>query len=870
MFNQLNIKKSIIIITTLILIITGANTMANSQIIHYTLDNGLGVVLIHDATSPIISARTYVKAGSIDEAPHLGSGLSHYLEHIVAGGSTKMHNESTYKNLIAELGGAFNAYTTLDHTSYYINTTDAHTEKAIQTLYEWMFFCKIDSKEFEREKKVITKEIEKNNANIHRQFYQLAQQNTFKVHPLQYPVIGYLESLKATNRNQLVSYYKTNYVPANMVLAIGGNFDITKIKEHINKTFGTIPQQGSPTKPYLQEPLPFNPRYHEKEGDTNVTYFSIRFPTATLFSPDLYALDLLEYILTNGNDSILYKKLVEEKKLAYSINGSSYTPLHTNGYFEISAETTYDAIPKLKKEIYTILNQIKKGKIKLDAIKKGKKQKLAEDILVINHIEDKVTRYGIGYLYTQSPFFYDNYIRGFEKVTKNDIKKIAKDYLTSEHEIVTVLYPKKTNPIKTTTEKKTQKTTIQKIKLNNNITLLLKNDPTLPKTFAQIMTLGGIRAETKKNNGIGILLADLLGNSSQNYSKTNILTQIEGNGAHLGASMGNNTLYYTLHCLSNDFKTLLPLFLDTFYFPKFPKKEIEESKRQISKDIEKRQDDWYTYGNYHFNQHFFKGHPYALPSSGEIETLNTIQVPHLNSHHKKLTQAQETIISIMGNFDTNTVIETLNTFYKTKKITLTPSELTQSLPRKPHQKNKEIKIPISQNVTGLFMGFDGISIKNTNDLLKLDLLDSVLSGMSYPSGRLHNLLREEGLVYMVHAHTRPGIETGVISIVALTSNDKVNRVKTIINEQIKSLQTTTVSDQEFKEGIAQLKFYYDNKEASLDQLIISSSLDELYGKGFDFSKKIRQQIKNLSKKDIQDMAKKYFKNPQTIIIYPQK
>ena len=142
--------------------------------------------------------------------------------------------------------------------------------------------------------------------------------------------------------------------------------------------------------------------------------------------------------------------------------------------------------------------------------------------------------------------------------------------------------------------------------------------------------------------------------------------------------------------------------------------------------------------------------------------------------------------------------------------------------------------------------------------------------MSYPSGRLHNLLREEGLVYMVHAHTRPGIETGVISIVALTSNDKVNRVKTIINEQIKSLQTTTVSDQEFKEGIAQLKFYYDNKEASLDQLIISSSLDELYGKGFDFSKKIRQQIKNLSKKDIQDMAKKYFKNPQTIIIYPQK
>jgi zinc protease len=864
---------SVFIITFIMtLLCKGHLVMANSTVIDYTLDNGLGVVLVHDPTSPIISARTYVRAGSIDEAPHLGSGLSHYLEHIVAGGSTSVHDEPYYKQLIAELGGAYNAYTTLDHTSYYINTTSLEVEKAITTLYEWMFHCTINTSEFEREKGVIVKEIEKNNADLGRQFYQMSQKNTFKVHPIQHPVIGYLESFKAVKRDELIHYYQTHYVPSNMVLVIGGNFDIDTIKSLITTTFGTISSQASPTRPYLPEPRPFHARHTEKPGDTTVTYFSIRFPTTTLFSDDLYALDLLEYILVNGNDSIMYKTLVEEKKLAYSINGASYTPLHTDGYFEISAETSYDSIPELKKEIYAILTKIKQGKISKSTINKGKKQKLAEDILTINHIEDKVTRYGIGYLYSNSPYFYDHYIKGFEAITKKDIQKTAKHYLSPDNEIVTILHPRSVVENGSNTNKATTLSSpksappIQKLVLNNGITLLLKHDPTLPKTFAQIMTLGGIRAETKESNGIGVLLSDLLGTASKAYSKSDILTQIEGNGAHLGASMGNNTLYYTLYCLSDDFDELLPLFLDTFYFPIFPDDEITESKRQLSKQIEKRHDNWYDHGSYHFNRQFFGDHPYGLPLSGELASLKSISSSAIVTHHSKLVHSKKTVISIMGDFNSDAAIKTLTQFFKRSSLNLNGSFLTTSLPRKAHHQPAEFSFPIDQEVTGLFMGFDGVSINNTVDSLKLDLLDSVLSGMSYPSGRLHNLLREEGLVYMVHANVRPGVEPGVISVIALTSADKLARVKSIIAEQITSLQTTVISDQEFKEGLAQLRFYYDNKNASLDQLIVSTALDELYGKGYDFSTLLRDQINQLTKEDIIQMAKKYLKHPQTVVV----
>ena len=849
----------------------GQLLMANSQIIDYTLDNGLGVVLIHDPSSPIVSARTYVKSGSIDEAPHLGSGLSHYLEHIVAGGSTSVHNEAYYKQLIAELGGAYNAYTTLDHTSYYVNTTSLEVERAVTTLYEWMFYCEFNEKEFEREKNVIIKEIEKNNASVGRQFYQLAQKNTYKAHPIQHPVIGYLDSFKAISRSQLTQYYNTHYVPSNMVLAIGGNFDIDAIKSLIQSTFGSIPYGVPPTRPYLTEPPPFTRRYVAHSGDTSVTYFSLRFPTTTLFSDALYPLDLLEYILANGNDSILYRELVEEKKLAYSVNGSSYTPIHTNGYFEISAETSYDDIPALKAAIYDILARIKQGKIGKSVIAKGKKQKLAEDILMINHIEEKVTRYGLGYLYTESPYFYDHYIDGFNTITKKDIQDVAKLYLTPDHEIVTILYPKTISTTQTQPISSSNTTSdIEKIVLENGITLLLKHDVMLPKTYAQIMTWGGIRAETSATNGIGMLLVDLLGRSSQKYAKKEVLSNIEGNGANLGASMGNNTLYYTLQSLSEDFELLLPLFLDTFYFPTFPDEDIVESKRQLVKQIEKRNDDWYDYGHYHFNQQFFGQHPYALPLSGEVASLENIQLEALQMHHSMIAQSKDTVISIMGDFDRNKIIEQLTRFFKQSSLRLRPSSLKEKIPYTPHLEPHLQTFPIDQDVTGLFIGFDGISIENTRDLLKLDLLDSVLSGMSYPGGRLHHLLREEGLVYMVHANVRPGIEPGVISIIALTSADKLGRVQSIIDEQIISLQTERVSDQEFKEGIAQLRFYYDNKEAALDQLMMSTALDELYGKGYDHSNGIRDAIDTLTKDDILDMAKQYLKNPQTVVVSKKK
>jgi zinc protease len=864
----MNKMKKLFILILVSLLINMTSILGNENTKEYTLDNGLKVFLIIDPTASLISVRTYVRAGSILENNLFGSGASHYLEHIVAGGSTEQRSEEEYKNKVSLLGGAFNAYTTLDHTSYYFNTVPNYSKEAITLLYEWMFFCEFKETEFNRERNVIIKEIEKNNANINRVFYYLCQNNLYKYHPIRYPVIGYLENFKSLSKKDLTTYYKEKYVPANMALVIGGNIDEKEILKHIKETFGTIPNFAPSEQIIFNEPPPFSPMYIEKEGETNTTYFSIRFSTTDIFSKDLYPLDLLEFILGNGEESILYKKLVDEKKLAYSVSCASYTPSETTGYFDITFEIDHKNKEVIAEETIKIINNIKKGNLEENFISRAKKQKLSEDIFSINTIEDKVSRVGQSYICTNTKDFYSHYIKSFQKISPENIISVANKYLDFSRAVYTILKPKsEENPNNAAKLLKVKPiNTVPKIiNLKNGVRLLLYEDKSLPKVYTKIFTLGGIRAENTTDNGIGNLFTDLIGKGSKKYSKDHIQKIIEDNGADLYGTLGNNTAYFSLDCLSDDFYSLFPILTDSFINPNFSQADLDELKRKTYQWIKQRKDDWFGYCNYEFKKSFFENHPYGFSKLGETEVIEQISLSDIYKYHSKQLNPNSIIVSIFGNFDEKKTIEMVNKELIDIALDFKPSEFKKALPRNSHPSKNNYELEIPQDVAAVFIAFDGETFNRSFESLQLDLVDSVLSGMSYPAGRLHSILREKGLVYLVHGINITGLEKGYFLIYALTSKDSAEKVKTIILDQINSIQKELVSDQEFEQAISQLTFYYKDRISSMDSLSIISSADELYGRGFDYYSKIDQHVKLLSKEDILRTSKRYLKNPQVYI-----
>ncbi len=308
----------------LMLLATAISVQA--EVFHITLDHGLIVLIEEHHANPIVSVQVFVRTGSIHEQEYLGSGISHFFEHIISGGSTSNRTEDESREILETIGNQTNAYTTLDHTAYYIHTTSEHWTTALDLLADWMLNSQITEKEFLREKGVVQREIEQGLDNPQRQLFQLARETRYNVHPARYPVIGYPELVQQVSRDDLLTYYRRMYAPNNMIVVVVGDVDTQDALAQIRQAFGAGERRHLPALSLPPEPPQVGKRTAALEMEINQAYLNLSFGTVTLTHPDLYPLDVLAYILSQGESSRLVKRLKHEQQLVYQIHSGSFTP----------------------------------------------------------------------------------------------------------------------------------------------------------------------------------------------------------------------------------------------------------------------------------------------------------------------------------------------------------------------------------------------------------------------------------------------------------------------------------------------------------------------------------------------------------------
>ncbi len=299
---------------------------ARAEVFQTTLDHGLTVLIEENHANPIVSVQVFVRTGSIHEQEYLGSGISHFFEHIISGGTTSNRTEAESRAILETIGNKTNAYTTTDHTAYYIHTTSDHWTTALSLLADWMLNSEITEREFLREKGVVQREIEQGLDNPRRRLFQLARETQYKVHPARYPVIGYQPLVQQISRDDLLTYYRRMYAPNNMILVVVGDVDTQDALAHIRRAFGTGERRHVPALSLPQEPPQVGKRTAVAEMDIAQAHMNLAFRTVPLTHPDLYPLDVLSYILSNGESSRLVKRLKHDQQLVYQIRSGSFTP----------------------------------------------------------------------------------------------------------------------------------------------------------------------------------------------------------------------------------------------------------------------------------------------------------------------------------------------------------------------------------------------------------------------------------------------------------------------------------------------------------------------------------------------------------------
>jgi zinc protease len=471
-------------------------------------DNGLTLVMVNDPLATVASSYVFVRTGSLFEGPWMGAGLSHYLEHLVAGGTTSRQPESNYRKLIDSLGGISNAYTTYDHTAYFIKSSSENIPKALQILYEWMAFSDWTNEEFVREKGVVQKEMERAKSNVDRSIYQKTQSLFYKDSPYRVPVIGYEDVMLNTSSDDLKAYYKLTYVPENMVVVVGGKISENDIVTIVKNSFGQLPKIAAPVRSHGSERRILSSSHSSIILDKLTTQrVVIRYPSVSFYHDDVYPLDLLAYIFGNGQQSLLYQEFVVNRSLATSIRVHSITPSYDTGYFEIALETTQNSETVIH-EVQDFIDQFRWRRIDLKRIQKAVSQKRNEYILGKNSLDGYLKDIGQSMMMGQNPLFFQQYSTGFSNVAPGDLTRVVGQYLSKNKR---QSYAFKQAPEAPLSTKASEIVPPIAETIQEGIDVLKITESNNDVVRVTCHFNGGIDEEGALDNGIGYLTAGLLG-----------------------------------------------------------------------------------------------------------------------------------------------------------------------------------------------------------------------------------------------------------------------------------------------------------------------------------------------------------------------
>ncbi|MEP6709411.1 MAG: pitrilysin family protein, partial [Verrucomicrobiota bacterium] len=219
----------------------------------WVLPDGLTIIVQEDRSAPVASVQAWCGTGSIDEAEHLGAGLSHILEHMLFKG-TKTRTTNVIAQSIQDAGGYINAFTSFDRTVFWIDIPKDGVPAALDILSDAMMNSTLPPDEYVKEQEVIRREFAMGFDDPDRMAGQLTFKTAYQKHPYRLPVIGELEVYNQLTQQQVMDYYKTRYVPNNLTFVVVGDVDAERVHQQLATYFKAYPEKSLKPVFIPQEP----------------------------------------------------------------------------------------------------------------------------------------------------------------------------------------------------------------------------------------------------------------------------------------------------------------------------------------------------------------------------------------------------------------------------------------------------------------------------------------------------------------------------------------------------------------------------------------------------------------------------------------
>ena len=317
-------KRSILTLASVFLVAFSSNAQ-KVEFEEYDLNNGMHVILHQDNAAPVAFIATYYHVGAKDEQPDR-TGMANFFEHLLFEGSKNIAR-GEWDKIVSSAGGNGNATTDDDRTYYYEQFPSNEVATGLWLESERLLHPIIEQVGVDTQNEVVKEEKRLRVDNQpYGSFLENVKKNIFKKHPYKGTTIGKMEHLDAATLDEFLAFNKKFYVPNNGTLVVAGDINIKEVKKLIEDYFGSIPRGADIVRNFPKED-PITETIYAKAYDSNINIPAIMaaYRTPSMTTKDSRILDMISSYLSTGRSSVLYKKMVDEKKMALQTGAINFS-----------------------------------------------------------------------------------------------------------------------------------------------------------------------------------------------------------------------------------------------------------------------------------------------------------------------------------------------------------------------------------------------------------------------------------------------------------------------------------------------------------------------------------------------------------------
>ena len=412
-------------------LITLISLSLNSQSVNFQefdLDNGLHVILHKDNSAPVVVTSVMYHIGAKDEDPDK-TGFAHFFEHLLFEG-TKNIERGQWDIIVNSNGGRYNANTTADRTYYFEVFPSNKLEIALWLESERMLHPKVSQLGIETQNEVVKEE-------------KRLSENLFKGHPYKGTVIGKMEHLDSASEEDYKSFNKKYHIPNNAVLVVAGDIEIEKTLSLIKKYFDEIPKGNEVVRNFeKEEPIVETKRVQAFDENIQIPAYVYAYRTPAQNKRDSWVLNMISTYLSDGESSKLYKKIVDEKKMALAAQAANAAMEDYGMYFIFCFPMGENNMDDLAKEIDEEINLIQNELIDEKDYQKIMNKLESQFVSSNSSFEGIASSLATYYMLYGDVNLINTQLDIYKSISREEIRKVAKKYLSPNQRIEIEYLPK--------------------------------------------------------------------------------------------------------------------------------------------------------------------------------------------------------------------------------------------------------------------------------------------------------------------------------------------------------------------------------------------------------------------------------------------